>query len=93
MSYFLGCDDEGVCRPVAYKKVTPTCLSYECRFNKEFKDSFFTLAGGGKCAYFFITYHFKRPGPQVIKLFYMLNSTEDEILNFVLRGVEYEKNV
>ena len=92
MSYFLGCDDEGVCRPVAYKKVTPTCLSYECRFNKEFKDSFFTLAGGGKCAYFFIPYHFKRPGPKVIKLFSCSTQLSAK-LNFVLSGVEYEKNV
>ena len=42
-----GCDDEGVCRPVGHKKMTPTCMVYECRFNDEFKDSFYTLSGQG----------------------------------------------
>ena len=70
MSFFLGCDDEGVCRPVAYKKVTPTCLSYECRFNKEFKDSFFTLAGGGKSAYFFRNLPLQATWPPDYKTFH-----------------------
>lgn len=41
-----GCDDEGVCRPVGYKKLTDTCMEYECLFNETYKDAFFSLVQG-----------------------------------------------
>lgn len=42
-----GCDDEGICRNVGYKKITDTCMEYQCIFNDTYKDSFFSLVGGG----------------------------------------------
>ncbi|XP_052232788.1 uncharacterized protein LOC127845724 isoform X4 [Dreissena polymorpha] len=41
-----GCDDQGICRPIGYKKVTESCAEYECQFNETYKDAFFTLSSG-----------------------------------------------
>ncbi|XP_053391661.1 uncharacterized protein LOC128554405 [Mercenaria mercenaria] len=41
-----GCDDEGVCRKVGYKKVTDTCMHYKCKFSNKYKDAFFSLDKG-----------------------------------------------
>ncbi|XP_052801744.1 uncharacterized protein LOC128232302 [Mya arenaria] len=42
-----GCDDQGICRPIGFTKMTNSCAEYECQFNDTYKDAFFTLSGGG----------------------------------------------